>query len=380
MMSKQIRFVALGALFFLAFLALNMPAQSAKGTAWLQTAADDPIPGRWVYQAGNYRDVLTYTPDGRVVPDSSPGNVATWAVEGGELVTRWPNRFVTRLALPVQGNRLAGFIISPGGSRQPVAMTREAAFPSQEDKGRVIEPVTQVWEFRHAPNGDWSKEVAGETLNFVTWDGTKWTVKLHGNGFLLAPNGDWNKAVVDVVLRYVAWNGTNWAAKIHEGGFLHAPDGNWARAHADAAVHYLTTTRSRWSMKILPLAAPTPLPAPSGRRFQMAPEGDWERARVDDELKFIAWDGSKWSAKLAAGVFLLAPNGDWARARADRFLNYTSWDGTKWTARVENFRFVRAQDGDWNRKGPGSLIKFLAWDKSKWTGKVHEGLRGRMEK
>lgn len=389
-MTQSSRFLLTGVFLIVALSALALPAQTAASDAWLRSAGEEAIAGRWIYQAGNYRDVLTYTSDGRVIPDSSPGNVASWAVEGGEVVTRWPNRFTTRLALPVVDNRLSGFIIAANGGRQPVTMTREAAYNSQDDKNRGAGDAAAARGFLHAPNGDWNRAQAGPTLEFVAWDGSKWSARIQGEGFLLAPDGDWNRAAADTVLRYLTWNGAKWAAKIQEGGFLHAPEGKWIWAQANPVIQYLNWDRAKWSAKIVASVAPappapapvptTPLPAPSGRRFQLAPNGDWDRAHVDDELKFIAWDGTKWSAKLAAGGFLLAPNGDWSRARAEQHLNYLSWDGSKWTARVENNRFVRAQDGDWNRRGLGSLIKYLAWNKSQWTGKIREGIRGRMGK
>lgn len=389
-MTQQNRFSALAILLLITLSALALPAQTKASDAWLLSAGDEAIAGRWVYQTGNYRDVLTYTADGRVIPDSSPGNVAAWVVEGSEVVTRWPNRFVTRLALPVVDNRLTGSIIAANGGRQPVTMTREAAYNSRDDKNRGGGAVAAAREFLHAPNGDWGRAHSAPTLEFVTWDGSKWSARIQDEGFLLAPNGDWSRAAADTVLRYLAWDGKKWAAKIQEGGFLHAPEGKWYWSQANAVIQYLNWDRAEWSAKIVagaapvtpapPPATPAPLPAASGRKFQHAPEGNWSRSHVDEELKFIAWDGTKWSAKLHNGGFLLAANGDWSRARADQFLNYLSWDGTKWTARVVDNNFAHAANGDWKRKGPGSTIKYLAWNRTRWVGKIREGLRGRMGK
>ncbi len=257
------------------------------------------------------------------------------------------------------------------------------AWYRQQDAGRrVATTAVTDGEFLHAPGGVWERTHSGDMLNYITWDGSQWSAKLHGNGFLLAPDGDWNKAYADAVLNYVAWDGTKWAAKIHSGGFLHAPNGDWSRAQANAVISYFTWAKTKWSSKIVQAetakaAVVTTPPVGSGQKFLHAPEGDWSRAHPDEELKYIAWDDTKWIAKLHGNGFLLAPNGNWSKARVDAVLNYVSWDGTKWSAKVLDNNFVNAPKGDWSRRRPGSHIQYVTWNKTKWTAKVREGLRGR---
>ena len=72
-------------------------------------------------------------------------------------------------------------------------------------------------DFLRAPGGDWAKAHADSILNYVTWDGTKWSAKIQGGGFLHAPNGDWGRAHADTIINYVTWDGTKWSAKIQGG-------------------------------------------------------------------------------------------------------------------------------------------------------------------
>ena len=67
---------------------------------------------------------------------------------------------------------------------------------------------------------------------------------------LHAPNGDWSKAHTDIIIDYLDWNGYKWTAKLQGDGFLHAPDGDWSKAHPDTILNYLTWDRGKWTAKL----------------------------------------------------------------------------------------------------------------------------------
>lgn len=61
--------------------------------------------------------------------------------------------------------------------------------------------------------------------------------------FLHAPGGpgaNWSKAHPDTSINYLDWNGSKWTAKIQGERFLHAPNGDWSKAHSDDVIHYLS--------------------------------------------------------------------------------------------------------------------------------------------
>jgi hypothetical protein len=68
--------------------------------------------------------------------------------------------------------------------------------------------------FIHAPNGDFSKAHTDTVMNYVTWDGTLWTIRIVGKTFIHAPNGDFSKSHPDKIMNYVAGDGTQWTAKL----------------------------------------------------------------------------------------------------------------------------------------------------------------------
>ena len=94
-----------------------------------------------------------------------------------------------------------------------------------------IEPVTEAWaqnrmefvawnggrwtawihdgDFEHVPQdtGNWSRH-SKKTIAFTDWAGEPWQAKVSGNVFLLAKQGDWQGAVEEsAAIRYVDWRG-----------------------------------------------------------------------------------------------------------------------------------------------------------------------------
>ena len=52
-------------------------------------------------------------------------------------------------------------------------------------------------------------------MNYISWDGSKWTAKIQGSGFVHAPNGNWQLAHTDIIINYITWDEGKWTAKIH---------------------------------------------------------------------------------------------------------------------------------------------------------------------
>ena len=66
-----------------------------------------------------------------------------------------------------------------------------------------------AFEQRPQNEGRWSGH-ANASLAFIDWDGGHWQAKIDGDAFLLADRGDWNGSTERVAaLRYRDWNGDN---------------------------------------------------------------------------------------------------------------------------------------------------------------------------
>jgi hypothetical protein len=135
--------------------------------------------------------------------------------------------------------------------RVPVEASQVATI---EFDARIATPIQAELSFLHAPGGpgaNWSKAHPDTSINYLDWNGSKWTAKIQGERFLHAPNGDWSKAHSDDVIHYLSWNGSKWAAKIEGGRFLHAPDGDWSKAHPDDIAIYRTWDGSAWTARLV---------------------------------------------------------------------------------------------------------------------------------
>jgi hypothetical protein len=64
-----------------------------------------------------------------------------------------------------------------------------------------------VFEQRPENEERWSRH-SNVSLAFVDWRGRPWQAKIDGDAFLLANRGDWNDSVErSIAIRYVDWNG-----------------------------------------------------------------------------------------------------------------------------------------------------------------------------
>jgi hypothetical protein len=113
----------------------------------------------------------------------------------------------------------------------------------------TVEPNRGI-RFVHAPNGNWQQSHADTIMNYISWDGSRWTARIQGNGFVHAPNGNWQQSHADTIMNYISWDGSKWTAKIQGSGFVHAPNGNWQLAHTDIIINYITWDEGKWTAKI----------------------------------------------------------------------------------------------------------------------------------
>ena len=95
-------------------------------------------------------------------------------------------------------------------------------------------------ESAHAP---WA---TGE-MEFVTWNGERWTAWIRAGGFELIPENteDWHRHS-NTTMAFIDWQGEAWQARIEGDEFLLAHRGEW---HGDLerspAIRYLDWTRER---------------------------------------------------------------------------------------------------------------------------------------
>ena len=88
------------------------------------------------------------------------------------------------------------------------------------------------------------------TFNYKGWDGSSWSARIEGAGFVHAPNGDWSRAHRDTIIRYISWDDNRWTAKITGSQFSHAPSEDWNRAHDDVILNYYDWTGNRGTFKL----------------------------------------------------------------------------------------------------------------------------------
>ena len=88
------------------------------------------------------------------------------------------------------------------------------------------EPISQPW--------------AQHAMQFVAWNGERWTAWIRDEKFELTPRaeGKWQRHA-NVSLAFTDWRGRPWQAKIDGEQFLLAPRGDWkGRVERASAVRY----------------------------------------------------------------------------------------------------------------------------------------------
>ena len=76
---------------------------------------------------------------------------------------------------------------------------------------------------------DWSKAYTDAYINYITWDGAKFSAKPEGSNFVIAPDGDWTKAHPAPLINYLTVDNGQWSAKPNGNGFTIAPDGDGSK-------------------------------------------------------------------------------------------------------------------------------------------------------
>ncbi|MEO0987852.1 MAG: calcium-binding protein [Cyanobacteria bacterium J06639_14] len=68
------------------------------------------------------------------------------------------------------------------------------------------------------------------SVDYITWDGGRWSVRREGNQFIHAPNGDWGRSQSSNFIDY-KYGGNNWRARFDGSNFEHALNGDWNNSH-----------------------------------------------------------------------------------------------------------------------------------------------------
>lgn len=100
----------------------------------------------------------------------------------------------------------------------------------------------------------WGKSLSSTYANYLTWDGSKWSVKVDGNMFTHAPNGDWAKAHKDTIINFIGWHGEKWTAKIDGDAFVVSAEDGFSPPRKQKHLAYVTHDGSYWSMAFSDLA------------------------------------------------------------------------------------------------------------------------------
>lgn len=181
--------------------------------------------------------------------------------------------------------------------------------------------------------------VKHDAVNYITWHGSRWSVRREGNQFIHAPNGDWSKAHSDTIINY-KYNGQNWTTKLDGDRFVHALNGDWTKSHSGSSI--ILTDWSN-SQKIANL---------DGNTFALRDQGF---------VNYVSWDDSHWSVKRDGNNFIHAPGGDWSKAHTDTIIKYKS-GGANWTAKIEGNQFLHAPNEDWSREFSASHMVVTGWN------------------
>lgn len=81
---------------------------------------------------------------------------------------------------------------------------------------------------------------AQDRMEYVAWNGERWTAWIRGDGFELDPEneGDWHRHA-NSSIAFIDWEGETWQARLDGDEFLLAHRGDWsAHAEASAAIRY----------------------------------------------------------------------------------------------------------------------------------------------
>ncbi len=84
-------------------------------------------------------------------------------------------------------------------------------------------------------------------------------------------------------MNYVAWNGERWTAWIHDGKFELVPEDqeNWSR-HAKSGIAFVNWDGEPWQARGY------------GATFLLAAEGNWDGEIVRDEaIRYLDWSGNR---------------------------------------------------------------------------------------
>ncbi len=102
-----------------------------------------------------------------------------------------------------------------------------AKFASNMSMAIDAEPVNAAW--------------AQNEMEFVTWNGGRWTAWIHNGAFEIAPldTENWSRHTSSSIA-FTDWQGEPWQAKIEGPVFLLAKHGDWqARIERSDAIRYL---------------------------------------------------------------------------------------------------------------------------------------------
>ncbi|MEL7062429.1 MAG: DUF4751 family protein, partial [Bacteroidota bacterium] len=181
--------------------------------------------------------------------------------------------------------------------------------------------------------------VGMDAINYISWDGSRWSARREGDRFIHAPNGDWTKAHSDTIINY-RLNGQNWTAKLEGDNFEHAPNGDWNNSHSDSIMSVTDWSNSQETVSL------------SGNTFTQKDQGF---------INYVSWDGSHWSVKREGDRFTHAPNGNWSKAHTSGIINYRL-NGQNWTAKIEGNKFSHAPNGDWGKAHSENYMTVTGWN------------------
>lgn len=144
-------------------------------------------------------------------------------------------------------------LVPPTPTPTPTPVVKPVPLPVPTPTPTPLPVVVKSPSFSHAPDGDFTKAHTDVIINYIAWDGTRWTAKFNGLLFVLAPNGngDWSNSRTDAVMQYQTSDGSKWSVKLDQRRFLHAPNGDFTKAHADDIIIYKSWDGKSWTARLV---------------------------------------------------------------------------------------------------------------------------------
>jgi hypothetical protein len=196
---------------------------------------------------------------------------------------------------------------------------------------------------------DWSKAHPDTRIDFIAWYAQKASATVNSsNQFnirILPDHGD-------VIINYLNYDGSKWTARLNGDKFVHAPNGDFGLAHEDARMDYIQSDGANCSATI------------TGDAFAVVNHRT-NTTFVSKRIYFKTWNRANWTALLAKPTFTYWPGTVENDYYTSSSISYLSANSTRWTATILPNGSFRHTDEN-GKSHDDKYIVYLNYDGSMW--------------